>query len=47
MKIRYHPLVQRDVTEILTYYEEISPKLADGFWDEFETTIARLDGSDQ
>ena len=42
MKLRYHPLVQRDVTEILTYYQDISPALADGFWDEFEATIARV-----
>jgi plasmid stabilization system protein ParE len=42
MRLRYHPLVQRDVTEILTYYEAISPALADGFWDEFEDTIVRI-----
>jgi len=40
MRLRYHPLVQRDVTEVLTYYEKISPALADGFWDEFEHAIS-------
>ena len=39
MRVRFHPRVQQDVTEILTYYEGISPALADRFWEESETGV--------
>ena len=42
MILRYHPLVQRDVSEILTYYEHVSALVADGFWDEFMAAIKSI-----
>ncbi len=34
-EIRYHPRVSSEVSEILKYYTDISPSLADDFWEEF------------
>ena len=34
MRLGYHPLVQRDVSEILRHYDKISPRLGDEFWAE-------------
>ena len=34
MKLVYHPLVQRDVSEVLRYYDRISQRLGDEFWAE-------------
>ncbi|HYG36880.1 MAG TPA: type II toxin-antitoxin system RelE/ParE family toxin [Clostridia bacterium] len=34
MSLAYHPLVQRDVSEILRHYDGISPSLGDEFWAE-------------
>jgi plasmid stabilization system protein ParE len=34
MRLAYHQAVQKDDNTILKYYEDISPKLADEFWDE-------------
>jgi plasmid stabilization system protein ParE len=34
MRLAYHPLVQRDVTEILRHYDRISRRLGDEFWSE-------------
>lgn len=39
MNVTYHPSVQRDVNGILKYYDGISVKLADGFWEELTTRI--------
>ena len=41
MEVIYHPLVRRDVVEILRYYQDISPKLADEFEDELRATLAK------
>ncbi|MBE7504029.1 MAG: type II toxin-antitoxin system RelE/ParE family toxin [Verrucomicrobiales bacterium] len=35
----YHPAVQRDVSRILRYYDRISPRLGDAFWEELLATI--------
>lgn len=35
----YHPSVPKEVREIVAYYEEISPKLADEFWTELLVAI--------
>ena len=35
----YPPKVPGKVREILEYYEEISPKLADDLWDEIREAI--------
>ena len=34
MRLAYHPLVQRDVSEILRHYDRIAPRLGDAFWTE-------------
>jgi plasmid stabilization system protein ParE len=34
MRVAYHPLVQRDVGNILKHYDRISPQLGDEFWTE-------------
>jgi len=34
MMVTYHPSVQRDVNRILRYYQDISGRLADEFWNE-------------
>ena len=34
MKVVYHPSVQKDVNDILKYYDGISKTLADEFWEE-------------
>ena len=34
MRVVYHPAVERDVNEILRYYEGVSSDLADEFWNE-------------
>ncbi len=33
-EILYHSAVQREIREILDYYESISERLADDFWEE-------------
>jgi len=41
--ISFHPLVQRDLNEIITYYEsEASPEVADRFEAEFRTALASI-----
>jgi hypothetical protein len=40
MIVIYHPSVQRDVNRILRYYQDISGRLADEFWDELLERIA-------
>ncbi len=37
--VRYHPRVPKEVREILDYYDEISPDLANGFWVELTAAI--------
>jgi len=39
MRLAYHPLVQRDVSEILRYYDGISPRLGDEFWTELMSLV--------
>ncbi|MGA2749670.1 MAG: type II toxin-antitoxin system RelE/ParE family toxin [Verrucomicrobiota bacterium] len=39
MEVIYHPLVQRDVLEILRYYRQISSRLEDSFREEFRASI--------
>ena len=39
MEVIYHPKVPSEVREILEYYDEISPKLADEFWEELHGAI--------
>ena len=38
--VTYHPSVQRDVNRILKYYQNISDRLADEFWEELLDCIA-------
>jgi plasmid stabilization system protein ParE len=39
MRVVYHPAVQRDVRGALRYYDAISSKLGDGFWNELMSCI--------
>ena len=39
MEVIYHPLVRRDLVEILRYYRKISDQLADEVHAEFKHTI--------
>ena len=38
-EVVYHPRVPSEVREAIAYYDEISPKLADEFWDELTQAI--------
>ena len=42
INLRYHPLVQRDVTEILVHYHSISVALEEAFWLEFIQALASI-----
>lgn len=44
MKLAYHPLVQRDVSDILRHYDRISPKLGDEFWAELQHVLKVVSG---
>jgi toxin ParE1/3/4 len=39
MEVVYHPLVQRDVEEVLSYYRQVSSRLADEFHEELRSVI--------
>lgn len=39
-EVIYHPKVPTEAREALAYYEEISPKLADEFWEDLTEAIA-------
>ena len=39
MRVTYHPSVQKDVNSILRYYDGVSTRLADEFWDELMSHI--------
>ena len=41
MDVSYHPLVQRDMAEVLKYYTEISTRLADEFHAEVRGIISQ------
>ena len=38
-ELRYHPEMQKEVREILSFYSEISERLADDFWDELSEAV--------
>ncbi len=43
IRLTFHPLVQKDLNEILTYYElEASPEVADRFEAEFRLALAAV-----
>lgn len=42
MRVEYHPLVPRDLREILDWYEERSETAADRFFRDFEQTVESL-----
>ena len=44
MRLGYHPLVQRDVSEILRHYDRISPRLGDEFWTELMRLVESVSG---
>jgi plasmid stabilization system protein ParE len=39
MRVTYHPSVQKDVNAILKYYDELSDRLGDEFWEELVAYI--------
>lgn len=39
MKVVFHPLVQRDVSNILRHYDGINDRLGDEFWEELNSFI--------
>lgn len=39
MEVIYHPLVRRDVLEVMCYYQAISDRLANEFEDDLRATI--------
>jgi plasmid stabilization system protein ParE len=41
MKVVYHPAVQRDVSNILRYYDGINDRLGDEFWAELNLFIGK------
>jgi plasmid stabilization system protein ParE len=41
MEVTYHPLVKRDVAEVLRYYHGVSPVLAAEFEEELRSMISR------
>jgi toxin ParE1/3/4 len=47
MRVVYHPLVQKDVNGILGYYEDVSPDLADEFWNELRRVIELIAANPQ
>jgi hypothetical protein len=40
MKVAYHPVVQRDVFNILRHYESINDHLGGEFWEELNSFIS-------
>ncbi len=42
MNPRFHLLVQRDISQALRYYDNISHQLGNRFWQAFEDTCARI-----
>jgi plasmid stabilization system protein ParE len=42
MRVVYHPGVQKDVNQILSYYDNLSPDLTDGFWRELQRLITLI-----
>jgi plasmid stabilization system protein ParE len=40
MKVVYHPVVQRDVSNILRHYDSINDQLGDEFWEELNSFIS-------
>jgi toxin ParE1/3/4 len=47
MKVVYHPAVQGDVSRILRYYDSISGRLGDEFWDELNSFIQQAASNPQ
>ena len=42
MNLRFHPLVQQDINEVLSYYAERSLIAADRFWDDLHTRFHEI-----
>jgi plasmid stabilization system protein ParE len=42
MRIEYHPDLEKDLTEVRSYYNDRSPGLGDEFVDEFERQVLRI-----
>ena len=42
MNLRFHPLVQRDINEVLDYYAERSLTAPDRFWEDLHTRFREI-----
>lgn len=42
MRIEYHPAIERDLNDIIEYYNECTPGLGMRFLDEFERHILKI-----
>jgi toxin ParE1/3/4 len=47
MRLLYHQKVQNDVNQALSFYGEISPKLADAFWNELQLAFQSISENPQ
>jgi plasmid stabilization system protein ParE len=45
MSIEYHPLVERDVSNILTHYDSINAVLGDEFWLELQRALKQAEAA--
>lgn len=42
LPVRFHPRVQLDLDHALKYYSDISQRLEDDFWAEFQTALEKI-----
>lgn len=40
--ITFHPFIQRDISDALRRYENISERLEDEIWEEFQSALIRI-----
>ena len=43
MRLSFHPAVQQDINEVLSYYAERSELAADRFWDAFQSRLQQIE----
>ena len=42
MKLRYHPLTEKDIEQVVDYYHGIMPSLAEELLDELDNCVKRI-----
>jgi hypothetical protein len=40
--VTFHPFIQRDISDALRRYEDISERLADEIWEEFQLALTKI-----